>query len=196
MRQRLADGARMSSLSLLHFAAGLLAVLAACVIFALPKGSRAHKVLGWTYVVAMGVSLVAILARTALAPRPFVVYAVGVVLVLVAAVAMSRARRRIVAWRAWHGALMALTCLAALMAMAGIFGGLALGTPEGPGFYRQFNVAIGVLTVAGLAFIASRPVIWGRTPRPAEVQARRRYGALVLASSAALVAAQWPMATG
>jgi uncharacterized membrane protein len=186
----------MHPLSLVHFGAGLLALLAACVIFALPKGSRLHRVLGWTYVMAMGTSLVAILVRTALAPRPFVLYAIGVVAVLVAAVAMSRLRRRVVAWRAWHGALMALTCLAALMAMAGIAGGVALGATEGPAFYRQFNVAIAVLTALGLAFIVRRPVIWGRTPRPVEETARRRYAALVLVSSAALVAGQWPLAMG
>jgi uncharacterized membrane protein len=186
----------MHPLSLFHLGAGLLAVLAACVIFALPKGSRLHRVLGWTFVVAMGASLLAILVRTALAPRPFVVYAGGVLLVLVAAVAMTRARRRVVAWRAWHGALMALSCLAALMAMGGLVGGVALGATSGPAFYRQFNVVIAVLTVAGLAFIAMRPVLWGRVPRPAEATARRRYAALVLASSAALVAGQWPLAAG
>jgi uncharacterized membrane protein len=186
----------MHPLSLFHLGAGLLAVLAACAIFALPKGSRLHKGLGWTYVLAMGASLVAILARTALAPRPFVLYAVGVLIVLVAAVAISRARRRIAAWRAWHGALMALTCLAALMAMAGLAGGVAIGATSGPAFYRQFNVVIAVLTVAGLAFIAMRPVLWGRAPRPAEASARRRYAALVLVSSALLVAGQWPLAMG
>lgn len=184
----------MNPLSLLHLGTGLLAVLAACVIFALPKGSRLHRVLGWTYVIAMGASLLAILVRTALAPRPFVVYAVGVALVLAAAVAVSRARRHVPAWRAWHGGLMALTCLAALMAMGGIVGGVALGMDSGAPFYRQFNVVIAVFTVAGLAFIATRPVVWGRAPRAVEAQARRRYVALVLASSAALVAGQWPLA--
>jgi uncharacterized membrane protein len=185
----------MEPLSLLHLGTGLLAVIAACAIFALPKGSRLHRVLGWTYVVAMGTSLVAILARTQLAPRPFVLYAVGVVAVLAAAVAVSRARRRMVAWRAWHGALMALTGLAALMAMAGLPGGVLVGATSGPAFYRQFNLGIAVLTVIGVAFIARRPVIWGRSPRPAERQARQRYVALVLLSSAALIAGQWPMAT-
>jgi uncharacterized membrane protein len=136
----------MNPFSLLHLGTGLLAMLAACVIFALPKGSRLHRVLGWTYVVAMSISLTAILARTALAPHPFVIYAVGVVLVLVAGVAMSRARRHVAAWRAWHGALMALTCLAALMAMAGLAGGVAIGATSGPVFYRQFNLVIAVLT--------------------------------------------------
>jgi uncharacterized membrane protein len=184
----------MHPLSWIHLGLGALALLAACVIFALPKGSRLHKGLGWTYVIAMGASLLSILVRTALAPRPFVIYAVGVVLVLATAAALPRSRRRIATWRAWHGALMALTCLAALMAMAGIVGGVVLGAGNGPPFYRQFNVAIAVLTVAGLAFIATRPVLWGRTPRPAEAQVRRRYAALVLVSSAALVAGQWPLA--
>jgi uncharacterized membrane protein len=184
----------MHPLSLFHLGAGLLALLVACAIFALPKGPRLHKWLGWTYVVAMGASLLAILARTALAPRPFVVYAGGVLLVLATAVAMVRARRRIAAWRAWHGALMALGFLAALMAMAGLAGGVAIGATSGPAFYRQFNVAIAVLTVVGLAFIATRPVIWGRAPRPPEQVAKRRYAALVLVSSAVLVAAQWPLA--
>ena len=184
----------MNPLSLFHLGAGLLAMFAAGVIFALPKGSRLHRVLGWTYVVAMGASLLAILARTALAPRPFVLYAVGVIAVLAAAVAMSRARRQVPAWRAWHGALMALTCLAALMAMAGLVGGVLVGATSGAPFYRQFNVVIAVLTLVGLGVIATRPVLWGRAPRPAEAQARRRYAALVIASSAALVAGQWPMA--
>jgi uncharacterized membrane protein len=184
----------MHPLSLFHLAAGLLAVLAACAIFALPKGSRLHRVLGWTFVVAMGASLVAILVRTALAPRPFVAYAGGVLLVLVAAVTMVRARRRIAAWRAWNGALMALAFLAALMAMAGLAGGVAIGATSGPAFYRQFNIVIAVLTVAGLAFVATRPVIWGRAPRPPEQAAKRRYAALVLVSSAVLVATQWPLA--
>jgi uncharacterized membrane protein len=186
----------MTPLSLLHLAAGLRAQLAAGAIFALPKGSRLHKVLGWTYVVAMGTSLVAILVRTQLAPRPFVLYAVGVVVALAAAVAASRARRRLPTWRAWHGALMALTTLAALMAMAGIVGGVLLDATVGPPFYRQFNVAIVALTVVGLGVIARRPAIWGRHPRPAERRARGKYVVLVLASSAALVAGQWPLATG
>jgi hypothetical protein len=186
----------MTPLSLLHLATGLLALLAAAAIFALPKGSRLHKGLGWTYVVAMGTSLLAILARTQLAPRPFVAYAVGVAAVLAAAVAVSRLRRHLPTWRAWHGALMALTTLAALMALAGIVGGAATGAMTGPPFYRQFNVAIVVLTVLGAGLIASRPVIWGRHPRPAERRARGKYVALVLASSAALVAGQWPLATG
>ena len=182
--------------SLVHRGAGALALLVALAIFALPKGSRLHRWLGWTYVVAMGASLLAILVRTAFAPRPFVLYAVGVVAVLAIAATLPRVRRRVAAWRAWHGALMALTTLAALIALTGIIGGVLVGATSGPPFYRQFNVVIAVLTAAGLAFIALRPVIWGRAPRPQEQSARRRYAALVLVSSALLVAGQWPMATG
>jgi uncharacterized membrane protein len=186
----------MSPLSLFHAAAGLLALLAALAIFALPKGSRLHKALGWTYVVAMAASLVAILVRAGFAARPFVIYAAGVLVVLVIAVVLSRARRHVATWRAWHGALMATTTLAAVMAMAGLVGGLALGATSGPAFYRQFNVVIAVLTAVGVVLVARRPVLWGRHPRPAERRARGRWIALVLASSAALVAGQWPMAVG
>jgi uncharacterized membrane protein len=183
----------MPPLSLLHFGAGLLALLTAATIFALPKGSRLHRRLGWTYVGAMGASLIAILARTALAPRPLVLYAVGVLAVLGLATSLPRLRRRSATWRAWHGALMAFTTLTALIAMAGIFGGLAAGASSGPAFYRLFNAIIAVGTLAGLAFIARRPVLWGRHPRLPERRTRARYVAAVLAAAALLIAGQWPM---
>jgi uncharacterized membrane protein len=185
----------MGILGLLHAISGLGALLVAMAIIALPKGSRVHRVLGWTYASLMAVGLVAILVHTRNAPPPFAGYAVFVIGLLLVAIAVSRYRARIAAWRAWHGALMSLTILGALMAFGSIVGGLAIGASSGPPFYRLFNVIIIAMTALGVVLIASMRVIWGRQPRPAEQIARIVFATLTIASSLALVLAQLPLAS-
>lgn len=184
----------MSLLSLFHALSGLLTLLVGIVLLCRRKGDRTHRVLGRAYAITMFASLVGILVQTRTDPAPFAAYAVFMLAVLTAAIAAARLRKRIPAWRAWHGALMSLTVLASGFAAASIIGGLLLDMSAGPPFYRLFNVIVLVATVAGLGLIATRKVLWGHSPGPAESAARRRF--LVLASTASLllVAAQWRLA--
>ena len=186
----------MSVLGLFHAACGLGALLVAVAIIALPKGSRAHRMLGWTYACLMAMGLVAILVRTRNAPPPFAGYAVFVIGLLIVAIVVSRRRAHIAAWRAWHGALMSLTIMGAVIAFGSIVGGLAIGASSGPPFYRLFNFLIVGMTAVGVAMIASTSVIWGRQPRVPERRARVGFGVLSIASSLALVIAQVPLASG
>jgi len=184
----------MSLLSLVHAIAGLVSVLVGIVILSLRKGDRRHRILGWVYVATMAISLVGILARVYERAPPFAAYAVLVLVVLAAAVTVSRRRRQVEAWRAWHGALMTLTLVGSTMAMASIFGGLAIGATSGPPFYRLFNAIIAVFTAVGLWLIATRPVIWGVRAGARELAVRRRYLAFATTASLLLIAAQWPLA--
>ncbi|MGC1521972.1 MAG: hypothetical protein WA803_10575 [Steroidobacteraceae bacterium] len=119
-------------------------------------------------------------------------YAVMILIVLSIAVGASRFRSRVSTWRAWHGALMSLTLMGAVIAASSIVGGLIIGNGSGAPFYQMFNIIIAAGTAAGLGIISTRRIIWGRAD-PERV-ARWWYGALVVSSSTALIAAQWGMA--
>lgn len=169
-------------------ACGALSLVVGLVLTRLRKGDARHRLLGWTYVVAMSVGLGAILVGTRAHPHPFAGYATLTILVLAAAVGASRLRQRVRSWRAWHGALMSMTLMGAVMAALGVLGGAALGVGNGLAYYRLFNAVIAVTSLAGLALILTRPVIWGRAP---DAGVRMGYALLVVASSGALIAAQW-----
>ena len=104
-------------------------------------------------------------------------------------------RRRRSAWRAWHGALMSLTIMGALIAFGSIVGGLAIGASSGPPVYRLFNIIIVALTALGVTFIVSMKLIWGRQPRVPEQRARVVFAVLSSAPSLALVVAQIPLSS-
>jgi hypothetical protein len=114
-------------------------------------------------------------------------------MVIVVAILIVRFRRQVSAWRSWHGALMSLTVMGSLMAMASIVGGVLVGDGSGPAFYRMFNGIIVVATALGLWLINTRPVIWGRQPTSEAQRARLRFTALAVAASLLLVIAQIPM---
>ena len=83
---------------------------------------------------------------------------------------------------------MSLTILGAVIAASSIVGAVLIGSGDGAPFYRMFNAIIAVGTVAGLAIINTRRVILARG-KPESVT-RWWYGALVVGSSTALIAAQ------
>ena len=182
----------MNPYSLLHLVAALAALVIGLLMLRLPKGNHRHRVLGWWYVGLMSSGLTSIVLRTWSRPHPFMGYAVMILIVLSTAVTASRYRSRVPTWRAWHGALMSLTIMGAMIAASSIVGGVIIGNGSGAPFYQMFNILIAVGTVAGLGVINTRRIIWGRA-NPERV-ARRWYSALVVASSTALIAAQWRMA--
>jgi len=170
----------MSPLSLVHVLVALVAVILGSTIFALRKGDRRHRRLGWIYAACMTASLAAILIRGGRHPSPFHGYAVLVLASIAAAIFASRRR-------AWHGALMSFSMLAAIVAIGGVAGGLILGVGKGPAYYRMFNVVIVAITLLGLAIINTRPVIW----RGADLRIRAWFTAIVVIATAALVVAQF-----
>jgi len=184
----------MNPLSILHLCAGLISLGMGFAIVWLPKGDRRHRLFGWIYVVAMAISLFSIVIRTQPRLPPFAAYALFMMMVLAGAVGVSRGRRKFPAWRAWHGALMALTLLGSTMAASSILGAVVIGAGNGPAFYRMFNAIVASATLLALGLIATRKVIWGRIPLPRERAARLWYSALVATSSSALIALQWPLA--
>lgn len=183
----------MSSLSIAHILAALVAVGIGVGIFASRKGDRRHRVLGWWYVGLMSVGLVAILVRGATTPRPFHGYALIIALGIVAAVLASIFRSHIRSWRAWHAALMSFSMLGASVAIGGVVGGLAMGLGNGPAYFRMFNVVIVVITLAGLWLILTRSVIWGARPNELARTTRLHFGIGALAVSAGLVISQWAL---
>ena len=180
----------MSSLALVHVALGLAVLALGAMIVAARKGDRRHRRLGWAYVACMAVSLAAIVAAGRDHFAPFHAYAGAVLLALVIAGAAPRLRRGVRTWRIWHGALMSFTLLAALIALGGVAGGLLMGVAKGPAYYRMFNIVIGVLTIVGVAVVATRPVIWGRAVLPHAARARIVFATLVVCASVALIGAQ------
>ena len=108
-----------------------------------------------------------------------------------AAVLASRFRKKIGAWRSWHGALMSLSLLGGVIAIVGVIGGLALGVGKGPVYYRMFNAVIVIFTGVGLWIINTRPIIWGRQPPPEHRRARLWFTGAVITVSGTLVLAQW-----
>ena len=184
----------MNTWSLVHIGFAFASLVVGLVMLGLRKGDPRHKLLGWIYVATMSAGLAGILVRTSGDRRPFAFYAILMLAVLAAAVAAIRARRRMPSGRAWHGALMSMTLMGSIMAALSIGGGVAIGASAGPPFYRLFNAIIVVVTLAAMAVIVSSAVIFGRPARAELAAARLGFGALVVASSAALVLAQWPLA--
>ncbi len=184
----------MDAFSLLHVVAAFAALLTGACVVRLPKGDRRHRLLGWWYVVFMSVGPVGILVARRGHPRPFVGYAALMLVVLATALGASRYRERWSAWRAWHRALMSLTLMGAAIAASSIRGGAFIGDGGGAPFYRMFNALVAAGTGAGLWIINASRVIWGRAA--ADSHARRWFTALVVGSSAALIAPQWRMALG
>jgi uncharacterized membrane protein len=182
----------MNPYSILHVIAALAALVIGLLMLALRKGDRRHRVLGWWYVALMSIGLIGIVIRTWGRPHPFMGYAVMILIVLSTAVGASRYRSRVPTWRAWHGALMSLTIMGAVIAASSIVGGVIIGNGSGAPFYQMFNILIAVGTVAGLGVINTRRIVWGRA-NPEKVT-RRWYSVLVVGSSTALIAAQWGMA--
>jgi uncharacterized membrane protein len=182
----------MNPLSLLHLVAAAAALVIGFIMVRLPKGNHRHRVFGWWYVGLMSIGLIGILIRRWRDPHPFLAYAVMILIVLAIAVAVLRGRKQLPTWRAWHGSLMALTLLGATLAASSVVGGALIGDGSGAPFYRLFNVLIAFGTLAGLGIINTRRVLWGQTTRVRA--ARWWYSTLVIASSAALIAGQWPMA--
>ena len=180
----------MSLLSTVHVLLALLAMVLGFALFAMRKGDRRHRILGWAYVAFMLTSLVAILVRGVDHPRPFHAYAAITAAGVVAALLASRLRARMPSWRAWHAALMSFSMLAAIVAVGGVVGGVILGVGTGPVYYGMFNVVIATLTLAGLWLINTRPVIW-RDRSAAALRVRSRFTAFVIVVSAGLVVAQW-----
>lgn len=183
----------MSPFSIAHVLMALVALGAGVAIALMRKGTRLHRILGWTYAVLMLAGLVAITIAGRDDLSPFHGYALGVSVALLAAIAVSRLRRHVPGWRAWHAALMSFSMLAACVALGGVVGGVALGLPDGPGYYRMFNVVIAFVTALGLWLIATRAVIWGARPGARERAIRLKYGVAVIAVSVALIASQWWM---
>lgn len=183
----------MSPFSIIHAALGLATLGIAAAVFLMRKGERRHRVLGWAYASLMIVSLAAILVRDA-NWRPFHGYAAFILCAVAAAVAASRWRGAIGAsWRAWHATLMSLSALAALIATLGVIEGLIIGPQDAAGFYRAFNITIAVCTAAGLWFINTRTVIWGRDIARRTRTARTAFSALVAITSSSLIWSQWAM---
>jgi len=180
----------MAPLALLHVLLALVAVLIGGWIVGRRKGDPRHRRLGWIYLAFMLPSLAAILAQGRRDPAPFHGYAAALAGGLVAAVLVTRFRRRVRAWRSWHAALMSFSLLGVAVAVGGVLGGLALGVARGPAYYRMFNGVIVCGAALGLWIINTRPVIWGRTAGPADRRARLWFSGLVVAVSLALVLAQ------
>ncbi len=181
----------MSNLSIVHTLAAFVSVLVALFIFGMRKGDRRHRLLGWIYVGTLFTSLVGIIVRTFSSTHPFTFYAIFAACVLLTAVLVVRQRKSIQTWRAWHAALMSLTFLGSFMAIGSIVGGIIVG--NGPAFYRVFNGVIIVFTLVGLWWINTRPIIWGAAPGQPQKMTRIYFSMLVVASSALLVVAQFPM---
>jgi len=183
----------MSGLSIVHVLAAFVAVCIGLAIFALRKGDRRHRRLGWAYVGLMSLGLLAILVSGLRGPRPFHGYALIVALGIAAAVLASRNRHHIAGWRAWHAALMSFSMLAAGVAMGGVVGGVAMGLGNGPAYFRMFNVVITLMSLAGIWLIVTRSVIWGAQPNERDRAVRVRFGTGALAVSAGLVISQWAL---
>ncbi|HET8924516.1 MAG TPA: hypothetical protein VFN26_16150 [Candidatus Acidoferrum sp.] len=181
----------MSLLSLIHVALGLMAVAIGFVILGLRKGDPRHRVLGWAYAGCLVAGLTSIIVQGLSHPTPFHGYAALMMAGVIAAILASRFRKKIVAWRTWHGALMSMSLLGAVIAIGGVIGGLALGAGRGPVYYRMFNGVIVIFTGIGLWIINTRPVIWGRQPPPEHRRVRLWFTAAVITMSGALVLAQW-----
>ena len=180
----------MSLLSVMHVVIALLAATAGVALFALRKGDRRHRVIGWIYVAFMLTSLAAILIRGVREPHPFHGYALITAAGVVAAVVVSRFRRQTPGWRAWHACLMSFSMLAAVVAIGGVIGGLLTGVGTGAVYYRMFNGVIVVFTLAGLAVIGTRPVIW-RDRAALDAGVRWKFTAMALVMSTVLVISQW-----
>jgi uncharacterized membrane protein len=178
----------MSPFSVFHISAGLVALTVGFLIIGLRKGNHRHRVLGWIYVASMLASVIAIFVRGKLVP--FHGYAAVTAGVVVAGVAATRFRRRLTAWRSWHGALMAFSTLAAVVAVGGTVGAPAVGASNGPPYWRMFDVVIVCFTIIGLWIINTRPVIWGRRVGPDERRVRLWFTGFVVALSVALVLTQ------
>lgn len=172
--------------SLVHIAAGALALLVGGAILALRKGDRRHKLLGRAYLAAMGVALAIVIARGAVRLTPFHLYAVLVAIALIGAFAAPRLR--FPAWRAWHAALMSFSILGALVAVGGVVAGVALGVGTGPAFFRAFNLVIVGATTIGLLLIDLK--IWRTARTPSERRARVAFHAATIVATAAIVVAQ------
>jgi uncharacterized membrane protein len=184
----------MSWLSIAHLLGGLVSLFTAAGIFALPKGSPRHRLLGWIYVVSLSISLVGIIIRTLGRPHPFMGYAVFAIVAMACAVLAVRMRNRFPSWKSWHGALMSLTFLGSCMAVGSIIGGVVVGDGNGPAFYRMFNGVILVFTGLGLWLINTRRVIWAQSVDTTSKQARGRFTLIAALASALLIAAQLPLA--
>lgn len=178
-------------LSLIHVAAGFFALLFGVAIFLQSKGDRRQCHLGWIYVALMLTSLSAILIHGASEPKPFHGYAVVVGAGIIAALLTSRMRSRVKAWRTWHAVLMSFSMLAAIVAVGGVIGGVALGLGKGPVYYKMFNTVIVLLTLAGLWVINTRTVIWGQPSIGRDRVVRLWFNVAVGVVSVALVTAQW-----
>ena len=183
----------MSTLSIVHALAALVALAIGLAIVSMRKGDRRHRVLGWLYVSLMAVGLVAILAVGADHPRPFHAYSVVILLGLGAAVLVSRRRASLPQWRGWHGAIMSFSMLGAFIALGGIVGGIAIGAGNGPRYYQMFNVVIAIFSLLGLWLIATRPAIWGTAPGAPERATRTRFLILALTVSGGLIVSQWAL---
>lgn len=181
----------MSILSLIHVALGLIAVAIGFVILGLRKGDPRHRLLGWGYAGCLVAALTSIIVQGLSHPTPFHGYAAFIMGGVVAAVLASRSRNKIGTWRSWHGGLMSLSLLGAVIAIGGVIGGLVLGVGKGPVYYRMFNGVIIVFTGIGLWIINTRPVIWGRQPTPEHRKVRLWFTVAVITMSGALVLAQW-----
>jgi uncharacterized membrane protein len=178
-------------LSLIHVVLGLLAVITGLTILALRKGDPRHRVLGWVYVGCMLVSLASIIAQSFLHPTPFHGYAALIMGGVMIAILVSRFRHHFPAWRSWHGALMSLSLLGAVIAIGGVIGGVALGVGRGPAYYQMFNLVIVCLTPVGLWIINTRPVIWGHSVGPQQHKVRLWFNGFAIAMSVVLVVTQW-----
>ena len=184
----------MSWLSIAHLLGGLVSLFTAVGIFALPKGSSRHRLLGWIYVVSLSIGLVGIIVRTAQRPHPFVGYAVFAIVAMVCAILAVRMRNRFSSGKSWHGALMSLTVLGSCMAVGSIVGGVLVGDGNGPAFYRMFNGVILVFTGLGLWLINTRRVIWAQPVAEKTGHARAGFTLLAATASALLIVAQLPLA--
>jgi uncharacterized membrane protein len=181
----------VSIFSLIHVALGLIAVAIGFVILGLRKGDPRHRALGWGYAGCMVAALTSIIIQGLSHPTPFHGYAALITGGVVAGVLASRFRNKIGAWRCWHAALMSLSLLAAVIAIGGVVGGLALGVGKGPVYYRMFNGVIVIFTGIGLWIINTQPVIWGRQPTSQHRKVRLWFTLAVITMSGALVLAQW-----
>ncbi len=183
----------MTILSITHVLTAFIALGIGIAIFVRRKGDRPHKLLGWIYVALMVPGLIAIIIAGGATPRPFHLYALVIVVCVLAAIAASRFRHRLPGWRAWHAALMSFSMIGACAATGGVVGGVVMGLGNGPDYYRMFNIAIAIISALGLWLLLKHPVIWGPKPGEREQNIRVRVGVGIMAVSAGLIGSQWAL---
>jgi uncharacterized membrane protein len=181
------DGISHKAFVYAHMLIGSGALLLGIAIIISRKGDRRHRLLGW---IIWPLLLIATLSGIDFGLKtgdPFYFYAMFVLLTLFAGIGASRFRARIPHWRIVHAGSMSIALMSAAMAFGSVAISMALGNTSQPVFYRIFNPVIAATTIAGM--LALR----GSLARSMPSRIHWSLQSVIALSSAALIAAQWPM---